>query len=86
MVGGLSLNNKVNIDRNTITADNWGNVLSSNNLSNPVGWVSMTYIKLDPVVPPTPPAIDEKAYRIDEARHLKEKVDKVFDDRIEELK
>ena len=38
-----------------------------------------------PVEPPVDPMILEKAYRVDELRHMKEKVDKLFTDRIAEL-
>ena len=35
--------------------------------------------------PPVDPMVLEKAYRVDELRHMKEKVDKLFTDRIAEL-
>jgi hypothetical protein len=73
-VGGLLLGNRVTIDRNTITSDNWGNVTTSNNPTNPVGWVSLDYIKLDVFVPPvTPPANDAaKVARLDEIAIMEE--------------
>lgn len=69
-VGTLSINNRVYIERSTITTSNWGNVTTSNNSTNPVGWVSMDYIVLDPIVVP-PPTTDEKAIRLDELEKAK---------------
>ena len=70
-VGALTLSNRVTIDRNTITSDNWGNVTASNNATNPIGWVSMDYIKLDVFVPPVPPVgEDTKAARLDEIARM----------------
>lgn len=64
-VGALVLNDSVYIDKGTITTSNWGNVLASSNPTNPIGWVSMDYIRLETITPP-PTGVDEKAIRLDE--------------------
>jgi len=64
-VGVLVLNDSVYIDRSTITPSNWGNVLASSNSTNPIGWVSMDYVRLETVTPP-PTGVDERAIRLDE--------------------
>ena len=74
-VGTLYQGNRVYIDRNTITPEKWGNVLSSNNAKNPIGWVSMDYIKMDAFVPPvTPPPSNDAARiaRLDEIAIMEE--------------
>ena len=73
-VGTIYQGNRVYIDRNTITSAKWGNVLSSNNAKNPIGWVSMDYIKMDAFVPPVPPSNDNaaKIARLDEIAIMEE--------------
>ena len=85
IVGALVLNNRVTIDRNTITADNWGNVIASDNIKNPIGWASMTYIKLDPLTPTPPPTLDESAIRKDELSKAKAAFDAYYTKRNAEL-
>jgi len=101
LVGGLAMNDRVTINRDTITSMGWGNVIASNNAKNPLGWVFMAYVKMDavvvppPVTPPpvTPPVDDamalEKKIRIDECRFRRDEaiaaINKIFNDRIEAL-
>lgn len=82
-VGSLVLGNRVYIERSTITTTNWGNVLNSDNPSNPVGWVSLDYIKLEPVV--EPPASDEKAIRLDELQKARVGFNQYYNERKAEL-
>ena len=75
-IGGLVLNNSVYIERSTITVDNWGNVTASNNSTNPIGWVSMDYIKLDPASPLPPTDIAVKTAQLKELSLMEDYINK----------
>ena len=83
-VGQFVKGERINVE--SVDENMWGKVTYPI-----VGYVSMGYVVKDAVVipPVVPPVVDpmilEKAYRIDELKHRKEEIIKLFDDRIDEL-
>jgi len=77
IVGKFVKGDRINVES---VVDMWGKV------TYPIaGYVSMGYVVKDTVVIPPDQMALEKAYRIDELRHRKEEIIKLFDDRIAEL-
>ena len=75
-VGSVPGGSRVFIEPNTVT-NRWGNMKSPL-----IGWCSMDYVKMDPVVVPPPvippvPDIGEKDYRLDELKHILPEIEKI---------